>query len=180
MKIAPLLLVTLAAATQAAAQEAQPLGHPVGGAAVCGARLMQGSSVDWSTDTPIIGDFNLDGVEDAAAWGTLEGDLVVRVGRCAGEELVEQWLFPIDLADRCEPSLATVRPGSLMLGEAIVERVCSRGEGRDECVHLRRENERRRMLDAAGGREIRVEVPGCAAVALVWSPQLGGFMTIPR
>lgn len=183
MRTLPFVLAALGAIVSAApglGQDPQPLGEPVGGAAVCGARLMQGSTVQWLTGTPILGDFTLDGADDAAALGTLEGGLVVRVGRCTGEELMEQWLFPIEMESRCDIGRATVRPGSLMLDEALVDRVCSRGGGRDECVHMRRENERRRALDAAGGREIRVEVPGCGEVALVWSPRLGGFMKMRR
>ncbi len=61
-----------------------------------------------------------------------------------------------------------------------MERVCAKGEGRDECIHLRRENARRQALVDAGGREIRVDVPACMAMSLVWDETLDGFIQTPR
>jgi hypothetical protein len=164
----------------AGAQEGRPLGEPAGDAAACGARLLEDPAVDWLTDTPVVGDFTLDGPTDAAVWGVLEGGLVVRVARCDGPEPTEQWLFPVAIDGQCDASAVTVRAASMTLDAAVVDRVCAPDEGRDECVHLRRENERRRALDDAGAREIRIEAPGCGAVALVWSPRLDGFTKLPR
>jgi hypothetical protein len=173
-------LAALAVAGDAAAQDEIPLGAPLPAAAPCGAALLEDATADWLTDTPAVGDFTLDGDPDAVIWGLADGGLVLLVARCAGDRTVRTWRFAFEAPPLCDATTARVEAGSLLMEPAVVERVCAKGERRDECIHLRRENARLRARVAAGGREIRVVTPACMATTLRWDETLGGFVRLPR
>jgi len=184
MRLATLTIAVLAATSIASpllAQQ-QPLGAAVEGprAVACGATLLDDRTAEWLTESPVRGDFTLDGQDDAVIWGAAEDELVLLVERCEGEQPAERWRFPLAIGDACEIAAARVTAASLLLDDPVVERVCAQGEQRDECIHLRRENARRQALVDAGAREIRIHVPGCPATSLVWDDRRGGFMRLPR
>jgi hypothetical protein len=177
-----MLILALAATAVAplSAQETRPLGEPVAGPAACGASLLEDATAEWLTDSPVAADFTFDGQPDAVIWGVRDGRLILLVARCVGGQVAEQWRFGFDVEEGCDARAATVSAGSLLLERDVVERVCARGEQRDECIHLRRENARRQARMDAGAREIRVQAPACLSMGLVWDDRRDGFMKLPR
>lgn len=183
MKATGMPIVMVAATILAgplAGQEGVPLGRPVGGAVPCTDALLADGSVAWLARDPLVADFTLDGRDDVVLWGVQDGQLVIRVARCAGADVASDWRYPFAPEAACDAGEADVTAGSLLMEPRIVERVCARGEGRSECIHLRRENARRRALMARGGRAISVVAPACLAMDLVWDEHRQGFMRMPR
>lgn len=183
MKRAAVLSATAMAAIAVApltAQENQPLGEPIAAPTACGASLLEDATAEWLTDSPVTGDFTFDGQQDAVVWGVRDGRLILLVARCVGGQDAERWRLGFDVEEGCDARGATVTAGSLLLERDVVERVCARGEQRDECIHLRRENARRQAQMVAGAREIRIEVPACLSMGLVWDERRGGFLKMPH
>ena len=163
-----LALTVLALATPLAAQQRPP----------CADALRISEGMAWETARLVAADLTLDGAEDVAFWRLDGDDVVVLIGTCDGEAVARRWRFRFELPEGCPPAEARVEPASLLLDEALLERTCASEPPSSECIHLRRENERRRALVDAGGRALRIGGPECTAAILRWSPDLGGFMRV--
>lgn len=168
MRVSLLVLTPLVCASVATAQAPLP---------ACAAAALTAAPDRWDAATAVAADLTLDGNEDVVFWKRDGSSVVLYVTACEGEQAQQSWRYRIPLAEDCPPAEATVEAGSLLLDPALVDRVCAAGES-SECQHLRRENERRRALMDAGGRELRIGSPACGGVRLRWSVDLGGFMKV--
>ncbi|MGK7313021.1 MAG: hypothetical protein ACN0LA_12355 [Candidatus Longimicrobiales bacterium M2_2A_002] len=146
---------------------------------VCAEALAEGEVAERDSAGLLVGDLTLDGATDAAYWWADSAQVVLVIGACDGGEVAKRWRLVVDLPADCPAAEARVELTTLLLDEALVGRACAGEESASECAHLRRENERRRALMAAGGRALRVGGPACTVETLRWSPDMGAFMRIP-
>jgi hypothetical protein len=140
----------------------------------CGDAALAAAPDPWDAAAAVIGDFTLDGSSDVAFWKHEEASVLLYIAACDGDRAVETWRFrvPVNTASDDWP-VQVITP---LLDPALVNRVCASGET-DECVHMRRENERRQSIADAGGRELRVGPVG-TGVRFRWSSAAHGFMRI--
>jgi len=162
----PLLLA--ATFTAEAAQSTPP---------ACGTAALDAAQDQWDADSVVSGDLTLDGNDDVAFWKREDSAIRVYIAACNGDRPVETWRFLVPLSDDCPPDGLAVEVGSLLMDAALVDRVCA-ADNAAECLHMRQENERRRAIAEAGGRELRVGAAACGGVHFRWSKEHNGFMRI--
>lgn len=143
----------------------------------CGDAALDAAPDEWDAATAVTGDLTMDGNEDVVFWKTEDGAVMLYIAACEGDRAVETWRYRIPFAEDCPPSGAVVAVASLLIDAELVERVCGSGNS-EECQHMRMENERRKALTDAGGRQLRIGGAACAGTRLRWSTAGGGFMRI--
>ena len=91
--------------------------------APCADALRAGEATPWETAELVVADLTLDGATDAAYWRTDGSRVVVLIGTCDGSEVAQRWRFAFDLPADCPPAEARVEAASLLLDEALVQRL---------------------------------------------------------
>lgn len=141
----------------------------------CGDAALEAAPDVWDAANVVTGDFTLDGSADVAFWRREEASVLLYIAACDGDRAVETWRFRVT-EENVSAGQSPVQVITPLMDDALVNRVCAAG-ATDECVHMRRENERRQAIADAGGRELLV---GSAAtgVRFRWSSEAHGFMRI--